>query len=561
MAIFIPEQPIDYNGSRAEEEIFESLHDLDDNYYVFHSVEWIGKNKKDINAQGECDFIILDKNNGLMILEAKAGNIWCEDGEWYQQNTYTKKTFKIVSPFTQANKNKFHILNIIKSNFSKNILVCHAVWFTCGLANRNELPPNCDSDILLDANSIKYARADIEKAFIFWKKRFGGSILTDTDITKIVNIIAPNLHIVPTLQSKIEVSNQKFIKLTNQQIGILDFLDEQNDAAIRGGAGTGKTLIALEKAKRLAENGQNVIFLCYNNALKAHLCTLDVSNNIKFETFHSLALKYVKLNEHNFDILETEFLQLLFDDENLIFENVIIDECQDFKNDWIEYLKLKCKNCFYTFYDHNQSTCQDYLPEYLINADCRLTLHMNCRNTQEVARTAYRSLGLPIKISSNQPSGIKTKLYNCNDDSTLKRTIDNSLSDHIDTNKVNANDIVILTMETIETSNLSSFSTRTNSAQIIQFDSQQVQFTTVRKFKGLESNIVYLIDVDLNKADSRDWLKLFYIGSSRAKFELRIFFDKITDVTLSKAIKIFGQSDFIIVSKKSFAKLLSAEWA
>jgi KaiC/GvpD/RAD55 family RecA-like ATPase len=41
--------------------------------------------------------------------------------------------------------------------------------------------------------------------------------------------------------------------------------------AVAGAAGTGKTLLALEKAMRCAESGQRTLLTCYNNALAAYL--------------------------------------------------------------------------------------------------------------------------------------------------------------------------------------------------------------------------------------------------------------------------------------------------
>ncbi|NJO76961.1 MAG: DEAD/DEAH box helicase family protein [Leptolyngbyaceae cyanobacterium RM1_406_9] len=48
---------------------------------------------------------------------------------------------------------------------------------------------------------------------------------------------------------------------------MLNILRYQKRAAIIGGAGTGKTLLAIEKAAQLAESGLRVLFVCYNTNL------------------------------------------------------------------------------------------------------------------------------------------------------------------------------------------------------------------------------------------------------------------------------------------------------
>ena len=62
-----------------------------------------------------------------------------------------------------------------------------------------------------------------------------------------------------------------FLIPTINEEGILNFLEEQKTAVINGAAGTGKTLVAIEKAKRHACKGEKVLFLRYNNLLKTHL--------------------------------------------------------------------------------------------------------------------------------------------------------------------------------------------------------------------------------------------------------------------------------------------------
>lgn len=60
-------------------------------------------------------------------------------------------------------------------------------------------------------------------------------------------------------------------QLLHEQYRLLDFLEEQNSAVINGAAGTGKTMIAVEKARRHSINGEKVLFMCYNRLLCDYL--------------------------------------------------------------------------------------------------------------------------------------------------------------------------------------------------------------------------------------------------------------------------------------------------
>src|SRR6201999_1743825 len=59
--------------------------------------------------------------------------------------------------------------------------------------------------------------------------------------------------------------------LTEHQAVILDAIRLLNRVEIRGGAGSGKTFLAVEQARRLAAKGQRVARLCYSHGLASYL--------------------------------------------------------------------------------------------------------------------------------------------------------------------------------------------------------------------------------------------------------------------------------------------------
>lgn len=62
-----------------------------------------------------------------------------------------------------------------------------------------------------------------------------------------------------------------FNRMLSKQVAILNFLVEQKTAVINGAAGMGKTIIAVEKARRNAAKGEKVLFLCYNSEPRKYL--------------------------------------------------------------------------------------------------------------------------------------------------------------------------------------------------------------------------------------------------------------------------------------------------
>ena len=93
----------------------------------------------------------------------------------------------------------------------------------------------------------------------------------------------------------VDGAHMVFHKLLKEQSAVLNFLDEQRTAVINGAAGTGKTLVAVEKAKRHARRGEKVLFLCFNSQLKDYLSENFADENIEHHCgFRLPALPYTE---------------------------------------------------------------------------------------------------------------------------------------------------------------------------------------------------------------------------------------------------------------------------
>jgi superfamily I DNA and RNA helicase len=78
----------------------------------------------------------------------------------------------------------------------------------------------------------------------------------------------PRYALMPVIWRKVEDQEERLCRLTAEQQTLLDFLGSHNKAAIRGVAGSGKTILALAKAQDTARRGLRTLFLCYNRPLK-----------------------------------------------------------------------------------------------------------------------------------------------------------------------------------------------------------------------------------------------------------------------------------------------------
>jgi len=100
------------------------------------------------------------------------------------------------------------------------------------------------------------------------------------------------------------------------------------------------------------------------------------------------------------DQVEEDLVEHLANDGPVPGDHLVIDEGQDFKQDWLEYLQYRFRNgSFYVFYDRYQVIQGEMDTRWLEQIPCRLVLSRNCRNTDPIARVAYRAGGLPVAPS------------------------------------------------------------------------------------------------------------------------------------------------------------------
>ncbi len=527
MAKFIPTLPSSFNGSIGEEKVFDALRLLDNNYIIFHSFNWIGLSER---TQGEADFVIIHPNKGVMVIEVKSGKIDYEYGQWTQTNMATRFK-KPISPFVQASRSKFEIIERLTKGirFGRVPLVCHAVWFSSfPLKLTDRLPPEAPKEIVFDKNTLNEAKKRIDETFDYWRKKTGfNSTMNSRQLNEVIEIIAPHFHAVPGMKEIIDETEKYYIKLTNQQAALLSYLKEQKTAVIHGLAGTGKTVLAKEKARMLADEGGAVLFLCYNSFLKDYLRIYFSMPGIAFHNVHSLAREVLDNGSVSFDELLDEFEKYLLhviEPEDWAYDHIVIDEGQDLNEALVNrlYNLTKAKDgSFYVFYDRNQYVMKNEMPKWVEEAECKLVLHRNCRNTVEIFKTACSMIGLNSSVSEDSVHGEIPVAFLYNDESELLQIIEQFTKTAIDAG-IKPDEIVFLTIETEKKSILS----KVNSINGIPICSEKVKdsilFTTVRKFKGLEAKAVMVIDVSIRSLVDPEKQRLIYVGCSRAKHFLNI---------------------------------------
>lgn len=527
MAIMIPDVPKEFDAKSHEGIMFDELNQLSEEYYVFHSFEIVTLKGNQV-LESETDFVVFHPQKGIICLEAKAGQVKYENGYWQYGSG---KRMKHDGPYIQAKRNKWYLKEYMVDHGLEyecnNCKKLHAVWFP-DVPETNfkgsNLPGEGDIRITLTSDSFGHIQDCIDKIFDFNGQDRCTTNLSEKSVQKILErVLAPSFNLISLQQVEQERNKNVFKRMLREQVALLNYLEEQNNAIINGLAGTGKTVMAVEKARRHSEKDEKVLFLCYNAFLNEHLRKTYPYPHVSYYTIAGLSQKFCE--KLDYKVLQDKLTEMYLEG-SFPYQHVIIDEGQDFGKEEIDEVEIiellrentieneERKGTFYLFYDKNQMVQSKKVPKYIEDADCKLTLYRNCRNTENIALASLRFLGADKapKLYPDAVIGDLPEIGFCNTKEETIELLNSEIDKYID---AGYNSITILTCKTEENSIIAECCSDSK----YNYKRGYVKLTTCRKFKGLESDVIIVVDIDKETfADEGE--QLMYVGTSRARFKL-----------------------------------------
>lgn len=362
--------------SSAERRIFEWFKNDPKtvDWIVLHSLGIVNHSNV---IYGETDFFVLAPGLGLFALEVKGGRVRRKNGTWYFTNKYGSVNKKERGPFEQAYEGAFSIINSLKLKLDNNHKYIQHIFWAAGVM----FP-----DIEYEASGIdeeqwqvfdcrdgqdvfSYIYRLFEGAKKKWEKHYGklnpNKLPTVKDIEYIASILRGDFDKAIALNVKLKNAEYELIKLTEEQYRCLDQLEDNPRCLIQGPAGTGKTLLAVEKAKKSAALNEKVALFCYNAHLGDWLNNyfLGISSNLRpayIGTFHKFLLQVIMETEGQIQFPRDEGdFENFYSDElpakaKLVlekitdkFDKIIVDEAQDLiKTQYLDILDMCLKRGF-----------------------------------------------------------------------------------------------------------------------------------------------------------------------------------------------------------------------
>lgn len=569
MARMIPSTPPDHVKSKAENKLFMKIRDdLSNSWTALHS---LGLGNHRFKPWAEIDFVLVGPL-GVFCVEVKGGRVGRKDGEWSFQDGKENIHLKREGPFEQAGGASAALFKFLRERLPD--VQTSVVGF--GVATPDVIfqidAPDVIKTVVFDErdSALSFAKY-IERIAAYWTNRVHGSssskILEPRVCERIVEQLRPDFDLEPTLRCQMRAVSDELVRLTNEQYQIVDALVTNSRVMIRGGAGTGKSLLALREARRIAADGGKVLLCCFNRQLAQHLafCLRDCEN-VTVKTLHGFMADVVARAgmidrlppaepSDLFSVYYPELcMEALVTSEENRFDALIMDEGQDLmKLAYIDVFDLLLHGGikggkWRIFYDPNQDIFRGLeskaIATFEAGSPAAFQLFKNCRNTLPIATTTSLLIGkrCPETVSVDGPE-VKTHWYTSPQQQI--RQISNHLN-YLLGSGIAAREIVILSKRKLGFSvlalglkNVTVGVQDLTQCAVGHEDDRCVRFSTVAAFKGLESEAIIYADVDdLGAEDSRE---LLYVGTSRARTLLAVFMSEDVRPAYSAAALRYGQ--------------------
>jgi hypothetical protein len=517
--------------SAAERKVFDALRDqLPDDWTVFHSASVIFKDHAEGARDDEGDFVLCHPERGIVCLEVKGGGLECRHGEWFRLPAGAEKE-RMRDPFTQALDHKHALRRKIAEQpgwRDRKLFLVHALAFPDISVHKLVLAPDAPPEIVLDRNDLVDIGAAIERVLADHEgSRDKRAAPGHEGVAMLEELLAPTFRIEVPMATLFAEEDRALVELTEEQAAILNHYGRDRRMVVTGCAGSGKTMIAIERARRLAQSGRRVLFVCFNKALRKHLAETSKVDGLDFFTFHGLCTRLASIaelelpkyddeppREYWSSVLPNALLEAV---EKLggQYDDILVDEAQDLESEWLMALTYTLRDVdhgsVWLFMDDNQrvyDTTLDVPPEYR-----PFDLTVNCRNTRAIHAEVTKLYEGEIKPQVKGPPGRQPELIPTNDEPSKIEAVLDRLCGEQD---VRPQDVVVLSGHGREKSGVYGHGAgRWSYTDKRGRGGKSVFFSSIRGFKGLESPVVILCELDNLDEESRD--NQLYVGLSRAR--------------------------------------------
>jgi hypothetical protein len=551
---------VDHRAPSSERRVFDLLKNIPgtERWTVLHS---LGLSNSYSGEYGEIDFLVMMPDCGIVCIEVKGGGISCTNGIWSSVDQHGARFELKRSPFAQAQAGMWKLATAIRKHFGDHSIEAQSAigWIV--------VFPDCSSP----PRTTEFSREEvIDQSDLIgdWKRRLTASPsltaaygrnkqkLSAAVCDRLLRFLRPSFDRVCTISSDLWDTEERIRVLTEEQYAVLNSIAENSRCLVHGPAGTGKTLLAVEAAKRSACGMRPVLLTCFNRNLGRWLSKAvegDRPAPIVAGNLHKvlrdrivrspMSEEFLRLEANaRPDFFAADYYELgalAIAEIGERFGTVVVDEAQDFPAKGLRNVIEE-----WTVGDASSSVMLfgDFARQAIYDASSRsreevaaafpgvasYSLSLNCRNTRLIAKQIELVSGsCGCRVSERQPEGHTVEYFYHSTDAELVAHLEH-IATALRRQGYKPDDIIILSPSRFEGGPLAGIS-RLSNWPVSDFETAragEIARSTIHAFKGLERAVVILANIDTKDADEAD--NLLYVGMSRARTRLFLLCSKQT---------------------------------
>ena len=535
MAYIIPSDISQLALSNSHKHELETLSQLkaklSNDYTVFHGVHWTREYESN-SMFGEIDFVIINQSGDILFIEQKNGGLdETPSGLVKRYDRTEKNVIEQIHRSIDNVRDKFSWQNGKKPGLNiDNLIYCPDYTV------RNLNAPGVDKSRVVDSASKHELTERIEKVL-------GVGVSNESWRNKVFDFFCQTFEVVPSIHQHISSQEKTYVRQTGALASILSNLTmSPYRLRINGVAGSGKSHIARQFMVRSCNKGHKVMMLCYNRPLAEKL-KKNVPGDSYVNTWQGFIAEFLqsKGDKLDFDLMRTSKKFWRETQEKAaaedipaewMFDTLIIDEGQDFEDEWFEILKLFVSDDADILW--LEDTEQNIYSKSKVKLDGFVGYRcpINYRTPESIARFIRNTLPFEFEFG-NDLSGLGVGVHGYQKDIEQIKKVTAIIQDLTKNLGFSLGDIVVITCGGVNSSTFSNMDkiggvrTRAFSGKYDSDGNQLLSkgdlvFDSVFRFKGKESPAVILVDVDPSSNKLNVWPGIIYCGMTRATVRLDI---------------------------------------
>lgn len=552
MARLIPSSLSEKCVSPGEKEIFTRFKsELEaDEWIILHSLD-IAQHIKQVS--GEADFVIIVPNMGVLCLEVKAcHSLERKDGLWFyglESKGDPRGPFKQSSDAMHSLRNQVVQQNpsLSRVPFWSAVVFpyiefnCNSVeWHSWQVVDSKRFKQQHLASII--RGILRNARSHLKSQETTTWFHEDDRLPTVQQAADLAKILRPNFEFSEKAPDRRARKQSEILRYSEEQFVAIDMMEVNPRVLFTGPAGTGKTILAIETARRYASMGKRVLLLCYNQLLGSWYSNHPVIRecDIKSTTLHQYMSGIANIRTPHGadqtywenDLPDSAVSKLLNGHEEAgKYDLVVLDEVQDLLHppylDIIELVLIGgLRNGYWRMFgdfERQMLYGQDReQAETLIRQKCGNfatgSLRVNCRNTPRIA-TLSTLLGrlTPNYTRILRPDDhIEPTIIYYSTPSQQRRELISALV-RLQKDSYTPEEIVVLSSKGPSHCVASKIDDEIWSSKLAQYNiakSDQIRYSSIYRFKGLDSPAIVVTDIE--KIESDKFSSLFYVATTRA---------------------------------------------